>query len=221
MIEKEIHTQWLSAKQGKRGLEIHLPSKFTTQRPACGFEHVQISQPIGEHPAGAHLPSDTACGTYPVPPGLSSLCGTGAPRRFQDFLLDDRPQLHLTVVSFTDATLLSLFFPHTLADGQGLTDIVKAWCSILNGRKELVPALTWPRLEALRAKPGDGTAESYMFSGNRPSLVRALDMVIRGLWDTAVAWVLGYKTQVKLPPGLPFIAICLTSAERNPRVDCL
>jgi hypothetical protein len=58
-----------------------------------------------------------------------------------DYLASDLPQLTLNVVSFTDATLVSLCWPHIAADAMSLRDVAMAWSLVLAGRKSEIPPM--------------------------------------------------------------------------------
>ncbi|KAM5342903.1 hypothetical protein ACJ41O_013869 [Fusarium nematophilum] len=65
----------------------------------------------------------------------------GAPICLEDYLKSDCPQLTLHVVSFTDATLVSLCWPHIAADAMSLREIGAAWSLVLAGRESEVPPM--------------------------------------------------------------------------------
>ncbi|PSR84184.1 hypothetical protein BD289DRAFT_434625 [Coniella lustricola] len=97
---------------------------------------------VAEHPLAARLPQPTAQGS--IQGGADEFepfaAPEDAPRCLQDFLTRDVAQLGLHVVSFTDATLVSLTFPHTMCDLLGLQAIVDNWVRVLAGREnEVVP----------------------------------------------------------------------------------
>jgi hypothetical protein len=64
-----------------------------------------------------------------------------APKKLDDYLFSDEPQLSLHIVSFEDATLVSLTFPHMLLDGMGLSALFNAWALVLCGQEDQVPLL--------------------------------------------------------------------------------
>lgn len=60
----------------------------------------------------------------------------------EDYLYTDTPQLGLHVVTFLDATLISINWPHTMTDGIGRLAIIKNWCKVLAGNEdEVVPLM--------------------------------------------------------------------------------
>ena len=67
------------------------------------------------------------------------------------------PQLGLRIVTFADATCITVTFLHTLTDLMGLAIILRAWVAVLDGKEEDVPPFvgfdTDPMLLALEGKP--------------------------------------------------------------------
>ncbi|KAF3761042.1 hypothetical protein M406DRAFT_296579 [Cryphonectria parasitica EP155] len=131
-------------KNGNGQLEIHIPAEFTPKRPAVRFSHEIIDMAIAEHPLAVQLPTPTTSGS--IQEGADQFetlaAPEDAPRCLGDFLARDVSQLGLHVVSFSDATLVSLTFPHTMCDLLGLQAIVDNWVKILSGREDdVVPLL--------------------------------------------------------------------------------
>ncbi|KAH7184773.1 uncharacterized protein B0J16DRAFT_286225 [Fusarium flagelliforme] len=128
----------------KGKLEIHVPRIFDSERPAIGFHHDTFDISIDEHALAAKLPKPTPeqpsiqdqhpeFTTLGVPPGT--------PRCLDDYLKSDHPQLTLHVVSFTDATLVSICWPHIAVDGISLGHIGHAWSLSLAGRMSEIPPM--------------------------------------------------------------------------------
>lgn len=63
------------------------------------------------------------------------------PESLQDFLNKDRPILGLRIVTFDDATLVTLSCNHLLLDGLGGKAVLDAWSLVLHGRDDEVPEL--------------------------------------------------------------------------------
>jgi len=113
------------------------------------FSHEAFGTAIDEHPVGRRFPRPTArpslqAGGYEL---LSMATPRGGcPRRFAD-LVDpawgggDTPQLGLHVVTFSDATLVSLAWPHTMTDGLGRQALMRNWARVLAGREDEVQPL--------------------------------------------------------------------------------
>ncbi|KAJ5554677.1 hypothetical protein N7513_004636 [Penicillium frequentans] len=125
-------------------LEIQLPQVFTPDRPAVNFNHEEFHVSIDEHQLASKLPA-------PTPDVLSVQSGpsdfrklavpSSAPGCLDDYLASDQPQLTLKVVSFTDATLVSLHWPHITADAMSLRDLAVAWSLVLAGRESEIPPM--------------------------------------------------------------------------------
>ncbi|KAG9671517.1 hypothetical protein KCU99_g4721, partial [Aureobasidium melanogenum] len=64
--------------------------------------------------------------------------GKDDPESLQDYLHTDRPMLGLRVISFKDATLVTLSCSHLLFDGLGRKAVMAAWSSVLHGREEKI-----------------------------------------------------------------------------------
>lgn len=60
------------------------------------------------------------------------------PQCLEDYLYTDRPMLGLHIVSFTDATLITLSWSHVLLDGMGRKALLDAWSLVLQGREDEV-----------------------------------------------------------------------------------
>ncbi|KAL9619777.1 MAG: hypothetical protein Q9160_005613 [Pyrenula sp. 1 TL-2023] len=61
------------------------------------------------------------------------------PKDLYDYIYSNEPQLALHIVSFTDATLVSLSLPHTLTDGTGGGHIYHSWSLSLQERYSEIP----------------------------------------------------------------------------------
>ncbi|KAL3293856.1 fungal specific transcription factor, partial [Colletotrichum asianum] len=62
------------------------------------------------------------------------------PLSLNDYLTSDAPQLGLHIVSFSDATLVTLYWPHTLFDAFGKKALLDAWVLMLQGRDDEIPS---------------------------------------------------------------------------------
>ncbi|KAM0530012.1 hypothetical protein ACHAPS_000651 [Verticillium nonalfalfae] len=126
--------------QGK--MEVHVPEKFTDERPAFRWTHQTFDMPLNEHPAGARLPKsgnrpyvqlvdnefqniETTSDQALTPEALSHL---------------EEPQCSFLVTSFTDQTIVTLTWPHTLTSVMGLSSLMEAWSLMVAGREdEILP----------------------------------------------------------------------------------
>lgn len=72
------------------------------------------------------------------------LAGPEAPKCLDDWLYSDRPALAVHIISFTDATFITLNYSHSLVDGVGKREIMINWCKVLAGRiKDVTPLADW------------------------------------------------------------------------------
>ncbi|RBR23741.1 uncharacterized protein FIESC28_03446 [Fusarium coffeatum] len=119
----------------------HLEIHSTT--PAVAFWHKKYDISIGEHELTTSFPKATA--EPSVHPILSNfwdlVLSPDTPKTLKDFTSRDVPVLSLHIVSFEDATIVSISWPHALFDAKGFHHLVQAWSDVLNGHKENVPEI--------------------------------------------------------------------------------
>uniref|UniRef100_L7JG97 ATP-dependent DNA helicase CHL1 n=1 Tax=Pyricularia oryzae (strain P131) TaxID=1143193 RepID=L7JG97_PYRO1 len=133
-------------RNSKGHLEIHVPKEFTEQRPALGFSHAVHTCRVQDHELGRQLPTyepEEIC-LAPSPVTFHEFAQPeGVPQTLNDYLCSDLPQLWLHIVSFEDATLTCLTWPHATMDGAGLSELLMAWAYTLAGLpKEVPPCLS-------------------------------------------------------------------------------
>ncbi|OAQ69677.1 transferase family domain-containing protein [Pochonia chlamydosporia 170] len=128
-------------KQGK--LEMHVPKVFTKEYPPVYFTSESFDLGIEEHPLARELPTPTENVSLQRPASdfRSLSTRTDAPRTLTDLISKDIPQMSLHVVSFNDATLVSVSWPHALMDGMSLQSLLKSWSLVLAGKNEEVAPL--------------------------------------------------------------------------------
>lgn len=82
-------------------------------------EHFDIS--VKEHPVASKLPqiveSDVPLATGKAEDFLSLMLQDGDPTTLDDWLYSDLPLLGLRIVSFNDATLVTISWSHIVLDG--------------------------------------------------------------------------------------------------------
>ncbi|KAI1505901.1 hypothetical protein F5X99DRAFT_427788 [Biscogniauxia marginata] len=128
----------------KGKLDYHVPASLDrATRPAIAYSHVRYDVSIGEHPLASRLPRAESLSGRPAvvcnPDDFIELMRRpDGPTSLDDYLYGDEPQLGLHVVSFADATLVSLNWPHTLLDGMGRRALFEAWTAVLEGREDEV-----------------------------------------------------------------------------------
>ncbi|KAM7200196.1 hypothetical protein V8F20_005414 [Naviculisporaceae sp. PSN 640] len=130
----------------KGRLEIHIPRKFTPQRPAVRYTHTNYPEvSIGKHPLGSRFPHPPPDGAPSILTGCDEFKGLLEPdetlHSFDDFLHTDHPQISLHCVTFRDATVITMKWPHSMTDGMGRHALFRNWSRVLAGREDLVQPL--------------------------------------------------------------------------------
>lgn len=77
-----------------------------------------------------------------------------------DYLTADRSAVGLRTVSFRDATVVVLSWPHAAFDATAKRDLLAAWELVLRGRGREVPEPCDFRADPLAALRGGGAASS-------------------------------------------------------------
>lgn len=97
------------------------------------------------------------------------LAGPEAPKCLDDWLYSDRPALAVHIITFTDATFITLNYSHSLVDGVGKREIMINWCKVLAGRMgDVIPLADWdedPMREICHSPLAD--EERYIHEKNR------------------------------------------------------
>lgn len=113
----------------------------------------------------------------------SDIRHSNTPKRLEDWIYSDNPQLSIHVVLFNDATLLTVTFLHTLTDIGGLATILKAWTAVLHGKENEVPPMHGfgknPQAQLSKITP----QENYIFSEKVLKLFGMLLFLIRFLFE--------------------------------------
>lgn len=133
-------------------LEIHIPVTFTHERPAVDFSHETLGCSVDEHPLGRRLPVATKDPKLygPVTEFHEFATRPNPPLTIEDYCNSDLPQIGLHIVSFTDATLVSISWPHVMSDAVGIQGLLINWSKVLAGRGTEVQ-----RLEKAESNPLD------------------------------------------------------------------
>jgi hypothetical protein len=161
-----------SSRRSQNGyLEYHIPSEYTKERPALAFYHTTYNMSIGEHAVASRLPTAnrrTFPGIVGCPDDFFPLMKPeGGPNRLEDYITSDRSQMGLYVISFTDKTIVTIFWPHTLTDVMGMKVVLDAWSLIMQGRRgEVVPPQNTPSEDPL-AKLGFNATEPHKLEKKR------------------------------------------------------
>ncbi|KAJ0308671.1 hypothetical protein COL516b_003215 [Colletotrichum fioriniae] len=157
-------------KDGK--LELHIPQSFAPSRPAVHFTTEPNPSSVTTHPLSSTIPSlflppktTNSSPSHPIildtPSTLTSLlAGPEAPKTFKDYTTTDRPLLSLHIITFSDATFVTITYPHSLTDGMGRRELVENWCRVLAGRQDLVTPLADPSSDPM-AKVANAEKQRY------------------------------------------------------------
>lgn len=94
----------------------------------------------------------------------------GVPKKIKDYLVGDEPILTLIVVSFDDATIVCLTWPHFLCDAVGLGIILESWSLELQRRGDEIPRPIGIDYDPL-AEVGKRTTEPHTLDDSRLSTV--------------------------------------------------
>jgi len=124
-------------------LEYHIPASFDATRPGFIYTNDRYSTSIRDHPTASRIPRPTAqTSVYSDLGNLIELARRkDGPKKLDDFLYSDEPQLSLHIVSFEDATLVSVSWLHTFMDAVAMSAVLNAWVLVLNGREAEVPPI--------------------------------------------------------------------------------
>lgn len=152
--------------------------------------------PYLEHPLGSLLVRPD--GSFHISPGdlrplRPLLLPENSPTELKDWLYTDRAQLCVHVVSFTDATIVTLTWLHTFFDAMSQTKVLSAWTAMLEGREEDVPEFFGEDFDPLATlgKPAnpdskegeDVYEEEFVLKDNVLSGWKAIWFGINFMWD--------------------------------------
>ncbi|RYP08001.1 hypothetical protein DL764_002147 [Monosporascus ibericus] len=168
----------------KGKLEYHIPEQFDEKRPAVAYSHVKYGVAIGEHPLASRLPRPSAKPSALGDPNefWSLMRREDGPTEIADYYARDEPQLSLHVVSFEDATLVSLTWPHTLLDAMGYHELLTAWTAVLKGRDGDVKPLHSVDHDPL-ATHGSEPREPYVLADKRLSKAQKVLFIFRYAYE--------------------------------------
>ncbi|TPX07066.1 uncharacterized protein E0L32_011054 [Thyridium curvatum] len=131
-------------KDAKGKLELHIPRPFTAERQAAGMTHTSFDTCIDDHPLARQLPRPTP-GQFSMQPApnqfLPLAFGDTGPKVLEDWLSTDAPQVWIHIVSFRDATLVTLRWLHLTSDAMGISHLVSAWSQVLAGKEDEIPPM--------------------------------------------------------------------------------
>ncbi|CAG7559057.1 unnamed protein product [Fusarium equiseti] len=162
-------------------LEIHVPAT-----PAVAFWHKKYDINIDEHELSKSFPKATEePSVHPISSKLwDSILSPDTPKSLKDFTSRDVPMLSLHIISFDDATIVSVSWPHVLFDAKGFHYLVQAWSDVLSGHKERIPDIVGAKEDVLYdiAGKSDYSSEISDIESRTLSGVAFVLFVIRFLW---------------------------------------
>ncbi|EHK20457.1 uncharacterized protein TRIVIDRAFT_223781 [Trichoderma virens Gv29-8] len=132
-------------RRNDRGeIEHHIPTIFSQDHLAVGFDHVSLDAlAVEDHPGAScipHPPLNDRPAIVGDPDNLSALIySNGVPRTLDDYIYTDRPQLGLRVVSFKNSTIVVLHWIHLTFDATAKGTLLNAWMLMLQGRENEIP----------------------------------------------------------------------------------
>lgn len=171
-------------KRGK--LEVHVPKIFTEDRPAVAYTEEKFNVHIDEHPLAKHIPAPTkdASTQRPASDFRSLSVHPDRPSTIQELTSQDIPQMSLHVVTFTDATLVTITWPHTIMDGMSLQGLLRSWSLVLAGKEDEVPALLGAKDDILHeiGSPDVSPEEAWVLQGKLLAGFSFFLFVVRFVW---------------------------------------
>ncbi|KAJ6784639.1 hypothetical protein PWT90_04495 [Aphanocladium album] len=186
-IRKALLLRNTSQADGK--LEIHVPAEYSPKRPAVTFSLRDLhTMPIRDHDLASKLPTPTKeTSIQPTPYDLIDLAiREDMPKTIKELVDSDMPQLSLHVVSFQDATLVSLAWPHSVMGAQGFCDLVHAWSLVISGRESDVPPFLGAKDDVLlEAENGEAVSnqEEQVVEQDRLTGLGLLAFILRLIWN--------------------------------------
>ena len=151
--------------------------EYTLEHPPFLFHHDDFSDTSVEaHPRGEYYvrPIRPVANTYQVPlSGHPHLVPKGWPLNFEDMLKRKLPQFSLHVMTFCDATLVAMAWPHSTIDGIGQRDLLRNWSLVMAGREAEVQTVLGARHDVLEDLVDEAT-EEYLIDKNKMSTLGLL-----------------------------------------------
>ncbi|KAF2844105.1 hypothetical protein T440DRAFT_559793 [Plenodomus tracheiphilus IPT5] len=126
-------------RQNDKGkLEYHIPAQYTKKRPPINFSKIEHNFSLADHPLSKVLPRPNGTlQSFNTAPLLRECLDLKDNQRYlADWLYTDKAQLGLHIVTFIDATFITLTWSHTLCDALGLRALFDAWITTLEGRED-------------------------------------------------------------------------------------
>lgn len=161
-----------------------MPVRYDEKRPGFNYTHVKYDMSIEEHPLASQLPQASNRPSVEAgPEHFESLARRpDAPKKLDDYLHSDEPQLSVHIVSFEDSTLVSLTWPHTYFDAMGRATFFNAWTLVLNGQEDKVAPFNGYKTDPL-APLGFSMVEESMLAKYQVKGLSILLFTIRYIFE--------------------------------------
>jgi hypothetical protein len=160
---------------------------YDEARPAFAWSLDNRQQSLRESELGHRLPRNVE----PSRPTLHEYGSTpeglrhpGHPTNIAQWMKRDHPALSVHVVSFTDATLITLSWNHLLFDTLGLQSFLQAWQAVLNNRDDEVPTFV----------PFEEDPIADMAANADPRDYSLYELTLTGIWF--FLFILGYIYEI-------------------------
>ncbi|EFR04831.1 hypothetical protein MGYG_07837, partial [Nannizzia gypsea CBS 118893] len=170
-------------------LEIHVPKQFSLKRPPVTFSRENLSNmSIMDHGLACKLPVPTGkTSIQPNPYNLIELAvRANIPKTIDEMVDCDLPQISLHIISFKDATLVSISWPHSLMGGQGFVALLHAWSLVLGGKEKEVPRFLGVRNDVLlemEEKESPSTRQKWIVQKDRLRGGKLFSFILRLAWS--------------------------------------
>lgn len=179
----------LTNNQGEGKLEIHVPKEYSYERPPVTFSHNNLStMAIKDHKLASMLPIPT--NQISIQSNPYDLIDLGMrddmPKTIGEMVGCDLPQLSLHIVSFQDATLVSLSWPHSVMGSLGIRHLLYAWSLVVAGKENEVPQFLGAKEDALLQIGGqdhEPKREELLIQPHRLTGLNMVTFLLRFVWN--------------------------------------
>ncbi|KAF9698313.1 hypothetical protein EKO04_003352 [Ascochyta lentis] len=194
-------------KNSKGKVELRIPQQYDEDRPGFVWSHDNRQQSITENELARRIPRlvkasrptlhDDSCIFEDL------VTRPGHPTKLIDWTEKDHPALSVHVVSFTDATLITLSWPHVFFDALGRQSLLQAWTAVLDGREEDVPVFV-----PYKDDPIVAIAE-----GAKPSDYVLFTSALTGIWF--VLFIINFIFEILIHPKEASLAELVAKGARE------
>lgn len=171
-------------------MEIHVPKQFNEEFPAFEYKHdTQFKdKSLDSHPVGRVFPTPTdQPSIQQLPETLRQfMAPDDHPDTVEGLIETNKSQISLTIVSFKDATLVSVALPHTLGDVVTLVQMIHNVSLVLAGRTKDVPPCLDAHTDALEDVANDASIPldaGCLMEKKRLGRYGVAKFIVRQLWE--------------------------------------